>query len=304
MKKKIILIGGPTAVGKTEVGIKCAQMFNGEIINADSIQIYRHLNIGSAKPTKDEQALIKHHLLDILEPNEEYSVAQFKKDAKSIIENLYQNNKLPIFVGGTGLFLNALLYNYEYGKSWKSSDIREKYNALAKEKGNKFVYDLLTEKDSLSAQKIHFNDTKRVIRALEIFEMSGIKKSAMQLKRDEDFDCLFIFLNADRKTLYSKIDLRVDKMFEMGLKDEVEKLIKNYHLTSANQSMQAIGYKEFFNYFNNEYDLNTLKEKIKQNSRHYAKRQLTWFKHNDIAKEFLITEFEKIAKEIQNFLNS
>ncbi|MGN1212504.1 MAG: tRNA (adenosine(37)-N6)-dimethylallyltransferase MiaA [Christensenellales bacterium] len=302
-KQKIVLIGGPTAVGKSALAIKVANLFDGEILSCDSIAIYKGLNIGSAKPTKEEQQLAKHHLIDIKEPYQEYSVAEYKQDADNIISNLKQQNKLPIVCGGTGLYMKVLLFGLERDLGEKSTEIRQKYKDLAKEYGNKYVLDILAKIDPATANKLSEQDLVRIIRAIEIYELTGKKKSAFVQNNTSEYDYMLIFLNDDRQKLYERIDKRVDKMFEMGLLDEVENLVKTYNLTRDSQSMGGIGYKEFFDYFEHKIDLQQLKENIKLNSRHYAKRQITWFKGMQNVKEYDCNNVDLIIKDIKKFLN-
>ncbi len=277
-----IIVLGPTASGKTDVSIMLAKALNTEIINADCMQIYKDLNIGTAKATPEEQQGIKHHLLDFVEPTKEFSVSEYKTLAMPIIENLINNNKVPVIVGGTGFYVQSLLTNYEYGNSYKSEELRAELNALAKDQGNEAVYEILKNIDPVSAEKIHCNDLKRVIRAIEIFKLSGTKKSdinnTMQPNMQSIIKPLIIALNWDREELYNRINLRVDIMVNNGLKNEVENLIKTYNLNEKNQCMQGIGYKEMLEHLNGTLTFNEAIEKIKINTRHYAKRQLTWFK--------------------------
>ncbi|MGN1222065.1 MAG: tRNA (adenosine(37)-N6)-dimethylallyltransferase MiaA, partial [Christensenellales bacterium] len=283
--------------------IKVANLFDGEILSCDSIAIYKGLNIGSAKPTKEEQQLAKHHLIDIKEPYEEYSVAEYKQDADNIISNLKQQNKLPIVCGGTGLYMKVLLFGLERDLGEKSTEIRQKYKELAKEYGNKYVLDILAKIDPTTASKLSEQDLVRIIRAIEIYELTGKKKSAFVQNNTSEYDYMLIFLNDDRQKLYERIDKRVDKMFEMGLLDEVENLVKTYNLTRDSQSMGGIGYKEFFDYFEHKIDLQQLKENIKLNSRHYAKRQITWFKGMQNVKEYDCNNVDLIINDIKKFLN-
>lgn len=301
-KQKIVLIGGPTAVGKSALAIKLANLFNGEIISCDSIAIYKGLDIGSAKPNKTEQQQAKHHLIDIKLPTEEYSVAEYKQDAEKIIKQLGKQNKLPIFCGGTGFYMKGLLFDMELGLSEKSAEIRQKYNELAKQHGNKYVLDILAKIDPESASKLHEKDLIRIIRAIEIFELTGKRKSSFVQNYNSKYDYMLIFLNDDRKQLYSRIDLRVEQMFNMGLLQEVENLVKTYGLTGHNQSMGGIGYKEFFDYFSGKVNLQQLKENIKLNSRHYAKRQITWFKSMPNVREYNCHNIDDIVNDIKNFL--
>ena len=301
-KPKLLIIGGPTAVGKTKLGIVLAQKFNGEIISCDSLQIYKKLDIGTAKATQEEQKLAKQHLIDIKEPNQTFSVGDYKENALNIIHNLQNNNKLPIIVGGTGMYIEALLYPYNFSSTTKDESIREKYKQLAKEKGNEFVYQKLMKIDEETAKKLHQNDLKRVIRALEIYETTGIPKSQQKNSRISDFDFKLLFLNEDRAVLYDRINKRVDKMIGQGLEQEVRTLIQQYGLTRDSQSMQAIGYSEFFDYFENKIDKQSLIEKIKQDSRNYAKRQITWFRHMENIEEVNISKIDDIIENVGRWL--
>lgn len=301
MKKKLLIICGPTAVGKTKLGIECAKLFNGEIISADCIQIYKNLDIGSAKATKFEQSQAKHHLINIIEPNATYSVGDFKQDATKIINQLYTQNKLPIIVGGTGFYIESLLFPYSFGDCPQNLEVREKYKTLALEKGNEYVFEVLKKVDPISAQKLHYNDVKRVIRALEIFETTGKPKSEQILEKNSEYDYKLLVLNCDREVLYNRINKRVDEMMEQGLENEVKNLISS-GLTQKNQSMQGIGYKEFFDYFDNKISYQQLTEKIKQDSRNYAKRQLTWFRHIQNAEQVCIENLDEIIQNISKWL--
>lgn len=277
-KPRVLIITGPTAVGKTKLGIKCSKLFYGEIISADCVQVYKGLNIGSAKITKDEMEGVPHHLIDIIEPTDRYDVDTFRKEAHNLIIKLNKEGKLPIIVGGTGFYIRALLFPYSLGNAEKSEEIREKYSQIANEKGKEYLFSILQKVDPESAKMLHFNDVKRVIRALEIFELTGKKKSEHTVKLESSYDYTLVALTRDRKKLYEDINKRVELMFEEGLVQEVEDLIKNNNLTKNNQSMEGIGYKEFFDYFKGTKTLEEVKEQIKQNTRNYAKRQITYFK--------------------------
>ena len=277
--KKILIIAGPTASGKTEFAIKCAKEFNGEIISADSMQIYKKLNIGTAKPSKEETKQAIHHLIDFVDPSENFSVQQYVSYAKKEIDNIISRGKLPIIVGGTGLYIKSLIYPYSFASSPKNEDLRSELNKLAEEKGVDYVYGLLETKDPESAYKIHPRDTKRVIRALEICMSTGKKKSELNIEENKkEYDYLMLVLNPDRKILYDRINNRVDKMFDLGLEEEIKMLVNNKVVSKDSQCMQAIGYKEFFDYFENKTTYEELKESIKKHSRNYAKRQITFFR--------------------------
>lgn len=278
-----IIILGPTASGKTDISINLAKRLNTEVINADCMQIYKELTIGTAKATPEEQDGVKHHLLDFVDPTSEFSVTDYKEKAMPIITDLISQNKTPVIVGGTGFYVQSLLTNYDYGNSFKSEELRAELNQLAEEKGKTAVHDILKSIDIESANKIHENDLKRVIRAIEIYKLSGTKKSeinnTMQTDMQNPIKPLIIVLDRDREELYNRINLRVDLMNKAGLIDEVKFLVKKYNLSIDNQCMQGIGYKEVLEYLDGQISLEECLDKIKINTRHYAKRQLTWFKH-------------------------
>lgn len=276
---KILLITGATATGKTELAIECAKQFNGEIISSDSMQIYKYLDIGTAKPSQLEQQQAKHYMIDIVGPNEEFSVEQFVTQAISIINDIESRGKLPIIVGGTGLYLRSLIYNYSFCSSQKNQQIRDQYNKLLQEKGKEYLYNLLCSVDKESAQRIHINDTKKIIRALEIYKTTGKKKSdRSETEKQFRYDFIMIALTSNREVLYKRINDRVDKMFQLGLEDEIKMLLEKNLVNRDSQSMSAIGYKEFFDYFDHKQTLEETKELIKKNSRHYAKRQETFIR--------------------------
>lgn len=278
MKEKMIVIVGPTAVGKTALGIELAKHFDGEIISGDSLQVYRQLDIGTAKATPEEQQQAPHHLIDIREMNETYSAADFQTEARSVIDTLMQENKLPIVVGGTGLYIQALLYDFELGGKIESTNetFRQEMEKLAEKDGKIAVWNQLQKIDAEAAEKIHPNNLKRVIRAIEIKQSTG--KSIFeqtQVLSEPIYDVKIIGLTTDREKLYERINLRVDWMMDAGILDEA----KQVYDAGDIQAAQAIGYKEFFPYFAGEMSLEACIEKVKQNSRRYAKRQLTWFRN-------------------------
>ena len=280
--RKILIITGPTASGKTNFALRCAKQLDGEIISADSMQVYRHLNIGTAKITKLEMQGIRHHLIDVVNPDQEFSVGQFVTLARDIIEDIFSRNKVPIIVGGTGLYIKSLIYPYTFASTPKNNDVRQKYKDLLEKNGQDYLYNLLKQKDSIASQKVHPNDTKRVIRALEIIELSGKTKSEQNLENiTPAYDYLLVAIDLDRQVLYDRINKRVDNMFNSGLVSEVKKLIESKLVTFDCQSMQAIGYKEFKDYFNGTIGLSQLKDLIKRHSRNYAKRQLTFIRGFD-----------------------
>ncbi len=271
--QKVLAIVGPTAVGKTSFGIECANTFNGEIISGDSIQIYKGLDIGSAKPSRFEQAQAKHYLLDIKEANENYSVKQFQELGRYYIDEISNRNKLPIIVGGTGLYIKALLYDYNF---MNEEDEDNQYEDLS----NEDLYNRLKQLDPKALEKIHINNRKRLVRALNIIEKHNVTISDIKDAQSHKpiYDCLIIGLTKNRQELYELIDKRVDKMIDDGLIEEISKLLKS-GITFDNQAMQAIGYKEFKDYFNGEKSLEECINQVKINSRHFAKRQYTFFKN-------------------------
>lgn len=296
---RIVLIAGPTGVGKTSLSTKICNEFNGKLISCDSMQIYRDMNIGTSKITEEEQKKYPHALIDIVNPNEEFSVSMYKDLAEKEIDKAIKEKKLPIIVGGTGLYMRALLFPYSFNNSNKNEDLRKYYENLVETNGKEYVFNILKQKSPEIASKLHFNDTKRVIRKLEMLETSAIKQD--ELKSNYNYE--LIVLNEDRESLYEKINKRVDEMFDEGLLNEVERIIKKYNLTKFSQSMQAIGYREFFDYFENKIDYLTLKNLIKQHTRNYAKRQITWFKTMPNAVWFNVNDKEKIIDYLKTKLN-
>lgn len=273
MMDKVLIICGATASGKSGLGIYAAKMFNGEIISADSMQIYKGMDVGTAKVTIDEAEGIPHHMIDIVEPTETFSVAEFKNLAQKAIDEVRKKGKLPIIVGGTGLYINSLIYDYTFSSTNASNEIREKYKTILAEKGAEYLHDLLKELSPKDAERLHKNDTFRVIRALEIAESGNENLDNGEIK----MPYVAIAVDFPRDILYERINERVDVMFDGGLLDEVKTLLAN-GVTFDHQSMKAIGYKEFREYFENTLTLDEVSEKIKKNSRNYAKRQLTWFR--------------------------
>ncbi|WDC83943.1 tRNA (adenosine(37)-N6)-dimethylallyltransferase MiaA [Caloramator sp. mosi_1] len=297
-KKQIIIIAGPTASGKTNLGIELAKKINGEIVSADSMQIYKYMDIGTAKPSVEEMQGIKHHLIDIIYPDEEFSVALFKQYADNAIEQIYSKGKIPIVVGGTGLYINSLTYSLNFSESEPDKQYRDYLDNLAKQYGAKYLHDMLKNIDPDAANNIHPNNIKRVIRALEVFKNTGKRISEYQstTKQNEpDYEFAYFCLDMPRNVLYDRINKRVDIMFEKGLIGEVEKLI-TLGYTRELQSMQAIGYKEVFDYLDGKLSLEEVKNIIKQNTRRYAKRQLTWFRKDN--RIYWLEVFNKQLDEI------
>ena len=277
MRKKVLVICGATASGKTALSIACAKALDGEIISADSLLVYKRLNIGTAKPSEEEKAGVPHHLIDVVEPTKSFSVSDYEKAALPIIERLLVQGKTPIICGGTGFYINALLYKSQFGNIGANAEIREKYESIAKEQGNEYLHSILREKDPESAEKLHYNDTKRVIRALEIYETTGKAKSLQQDAPTPRFDFAAFSIDYPREQLYNRINLRVDDMFQRGLIDEVKSLLDS-GVTEDMQCMQGIGYKEIAEGLRLGWNADEMKELVKKNTRNYAKRQQTFFK--------------------------
>lgn len=301
MKQKIVIITGPTAVGKTSLSINIAKAFNGEIISADSIQVYRGADIGSAKITNDEMQGVPHHLIDIIDPDGEFNAGTFAELARQKIAEISARVHLPIVVGGTGLYLNALLFPLTTSAQ-KNEQLRQNLISLAQTQGQTALYEKLKEIDPESAEKIHPNQTDRIIRAIEIFEQTGVKKSELKQEQVSDFDYLLFVINGEREVVYNQINSRVDQMLADGLVGEVRNLVKNYNLTAQNQIMQGIGYKETLEFLSGEISQTELAELIKQRTRNYAKRQLTWFKKMPNAVFVDKAQLNEIPAIIKKFL--
>ncbi len=282
MKQKLLVLGGPTAVGKTELSIKLAKKLNGEIISADSMQIYKFMDIGSAKVTEKEMDGIKHYLIDIIEPDISFSVADFKEYGEKAIKEILSKQKFPIIAGGTGLYINSLTCNMTFTDAEKDEEYRKKLEKLCDEKGNDYVHEMLKDIDPISYKEIHANNRKRVIRALEVYKLTKKPFSSFNAGNDfykSDYDIYYYVLTMNREKLYDRINKRVDIMMENGLLEECIKL-KEMGYTSDMQSMQGIGYKEILYYLENKLSLEDAVNMIKQGSRNYAKRQLTWFRRD------------------------
>lgn len=274
---KVIVVVGPTGVGKTKMGVELAKVFDGEVISGDSMQIYKQMDIGTAKVTKEETQGIIHHLVDIKDPTDSYSVKEFQETVRKKIQEILSKGKTPILVGGTGLYIKATLYDYEFSETQDNhEDIKEKYAHL----DNHQLYNYLMSIDQSSALELHENNRQRVLRAIGIYEQTGQRKSEQLAKQKHEciYDAYFVGLTIDRELLYERINQRVDVMKNLGLEKEVCSLYKN-GLTRAHQSMKAIGYKEWFDYFEGLCSLDDVYENIKKHSRQYAKRQYTWFKN-------------------------
>ena len=282
MKQKLLVIGGPTAVGKTDLSIKLAQKLDGEIISADSMQIYKYMDIGSAKVTEEEMDGISHHLIDVIKPDVPFSVADFKEHGDKALKDIISKDKLPIISGGTGLYINSLTCNMTFTEAEKDEDYRIYLEKLALENGNEYIHEMLKECDPISYEEIHPNNRKRVIRALEVFKLTNKPFSSYNAGDDfynSNYDVYYYVLTMDRQKLYERINKRVDIMMEKGLLEECIKL-KKMGYTSDIQSMQGIGYKEILYYLEGKISLDEAVDMIKQGSRNYAKRQLTWFRRD------------------------
>ncbi len=280
MKQPLIILTGPTAVGKTALSIRLAKEVGAEIISADSMQVYRHMNIGSAKIRPEEMDGVIHHLVDVLEPWEEFNVVRFQQMAKQAADEIRSRNHIPLVVGGTGFYIQALLYDIDFTENGEDTSYRSKMEKIALEKGAEYLHSLLKEVDPASAEAIHFRNVKRVIRALEYFYQTGEKISEhneREKKRESPYAFSYFVLNRNRSVLYERIDRRVDQMMEQGLLDEVKKL-SEMGCTRNMISMQGLGYKEILSYLDKEITLDEAIYILKRDTRHFAKRQLTWFK--------------------------
>ncbi len=275
--KFAIVVCGPTGSGKTELAIKLANALDGEIISADSIAIYKGLDVGTAKPDEHERSLAVHHMIDVVNPCEEFSVAEYKDMARKILRDILSRGKVPIICGGTGYYIDALLYDFSYGNCPKNDEFRLACDKIAEQSGTEALYQRLKECDSATAEILHPNDKMRIVRALEIYQTTGIRKSDITDVKTPIIPFYAFSYDYDREILYSRINERVDAMFEKGLMIEVKSLIKSGVLPSS-QSMQGIGYKEVVEGIENNYTEEDIKETVKRNTRRYAKRQITWFK--------------------------
>lgn len=276
LNDKLIIICGPTCSGKSALAVSLAKKIDGEVVSADSVAIYKDLNIGSAKPTIEEMQGVKHHLIDIIEPTESFTVSDYEERALKAIEDIRSRGKRVIICGGTGFYINSVLYKMSYGGTATNLEARNKYYDLAEKFGKEYVYEILKKVDAESAEKLHYNDLVRVVRALEIFDATGIKKSSQNDDKIARFDYVSIMINKDRQLLYDRINRRVDIMLANGLIEEVKSLIDR-GITLDNQCMQGIGYKEVYSAIKSG-NFDELADLIKINSRHYAKRQITFFK--------------------------
>ena len=296
-KSKIIVICGPTASGKTALSIELAKKINGEIISCDSMQIYKYMDIGTAKPTPEEQKEVKHHLIDFVEPDQRYSVAEYKKDAEKSIEEILAKGKTPIIVGGTGLYVDSLIYGIEYPEIELDEEYRKQLEKEANENGLESLYNRAKEIDSKAMEKISPNDKKRIIRVLEIYKATGKTKTEQEIKsraHEVKYDYKVFAIKMDREKLYERINQRVDMMIEKGLIEEVQNILKKYDKFPT--AMQGLGYKEVVEYLEGKTTKEEMIEKIKMQTRRYAKRQITWFKKN---KQTIWIENNELSKILE-----
>lgn len=305
-KNTIIAVAGPTAVGKTKFAIMLAQNFNGEVISCDSMQLYKYMDIGSAKPTPEEMAMAKHHLVDFVDPRDEFSVAQYQQLAKAAIKDVLNRGKTPIISGGTGLYLNSLLYDMDFSSVPEDNTYRNELTEIAEKQGPEVLHEMLQKQDPDAAAKIHPNNIKKVVRALErLKEGEGkVRQFADISEETKDYNVILIGLTRDRAELYDRINRRVELLMDAGLLEEVTQL-QEMGLTKENISMKGIGYKELMDYLEGRYSLDEAVDTIQKNTRHYAKKQLTWFRRYDKMKWFNISEFsndEDAAEEIREWL--
>lgn len=281
--RDLIVITGPTASGKTAMSVELAKILGAEIVNADSMQIYKYMDIGTAKPDMEERQNIPHHLIDIVNPDEQFSVARYCEMAKNVIDLIHKKGKPVVMVGGTGLYVDSLVNNIQFSEIEADEQYRAKMDELANEKGNGYIHNMLSEIDSESAKKIDVADRKRIIRALEVYHLTGKTitwHNEQSRSIPSPYNTTMFAIDVDRNVLYEKINRRVDLMLEKGLLNEVNSIV-NMGISKNSTAMQAIGYKEIVQYFDGEISLEEAVEKIKQGSRRYAKRQLTWYRRNE-----------------------
>lgn len=302
MKKPLVVLTGPTAVGKTKLSISLAKALNGEIISADSMQVYKYMDIGSAKITEKEMDGVPHHLINVLSPFEEFHIVRFQELAKKAMEDIYNRGKTPVFVGGTGFYIQAITKDIDFTEGEENKQYREELSRLAAEKGNEFLHEMLREVDKKSAEEIHANNVKRVIRALEFYKENGFpisQHNEEQKQNETPYNLAYFVLNAPRELLYERIDRRVDEMMKSGLVEEVQKL-KDMGCHREMTSMQGLGYKEILSFLDGEIPLDEAVRILKRDTRHFAKRQLTWFRRESdviwVDKDKFAFEDEKILE--------
>ena len=304
MKNTVIAVAGPTAVGKTKFAIEVARRFDGEVVSCDSMQLYKFMNIGSAKPDAEELAQVKHHLVDIIDPRVPFSVAEYQQLAKAAIADVMSRGKVPVISGGTGLYLNSLIYDMDFSSNPGDLTYRKELEKIAEEEGTEAVHRMLQNEDPDAAALIHPNNTKRIIRALErLHDGEGnVRPFSGILKETDDYEMILVGLTRERQELYDRINARVDILINNGLVDEVKELMA-MGLTSDDISMKGIGYKEIIAFLNNEYDLATAMDTVKKNTRHYAKKQLTWYRRYDKINWLNISEFNSDEEAIEELIS-
>ncbi|MCI8661275.1 MAG: tRNA (adenosine(37)-N6)-dimethylallyltransferase MiaA [Lachnospiraceae bacterium] len=304
MRKPLIILTGPTAVGKTALSIRLAQALDGEIISADSMQVYRHMDIGSAKVTAEEMCGVPHHLIDILDPQEEFNVTVFQSMAKEALGGIYSRGHIPIVAGGTGFYIQALLYDIDFKENGTDSDIRQELEQLGEEKGKEYLHQLLCKVDPESARQIHVNNYKRVIRAIEYYRLTGQQISVhnqQEREKSSPYRFYYYVLNCDRDLLYERIDRRVDQMIKNGLIKEVEEL-KKAGCRRGMVSMQGLGYKEILDYLDGYCSFEEAVRILKRDTRHFAKRQLTWFRRERAVRWLNLETFDSSPDQVLNHI--
>ena len=293
-KRRFVVITGPTAAGKTKVSVGVAGALGSDVISADSMQIYRSMDIGTAKATADEMDGVRHHLVDIVAPDDDYSAAEFKSAALKLIDSMNEDGRIPVITGGTGLYINALVYDLDFLGAGRNEAVRQKYTQLADDKSVQYIYNILKEKDPEYAAIISPMDKRRIIRRLEILESGSVPEYDFRRPNDED-DIIIIGLRMPRAILYERINARVDEMLEAGLASEVRRLYQRHGFVNA---LKGIGYKELIAYFNGEYGIDEAIRLIKRNTRRYAKRQMTWFRRDERIVWFDILNYARIEDAI------
>ena len=304
MKRPLIILTGPTAVGKTSLSIKLAKAVNAEIISADSMQVYKYMDIGTAKITEEEKMGVPHYMIDEFEPDEEFNVFIFKQKVDKYIEEIYQRGHIPMIVGGTGFYIQSIYTNVEFTETDTDHTYREELIELAKEKGNQYIHDMLKKVDPVSAENIHMNNVKRVARALEYYKQTGelmSKHNEEQSEKESPYNYVYFVLNDDREVLYNRINERIDKMVEDGLLNEVESLLKKGYNENL-VSMQGLGYKEIVPYIKGECTLLEALYILKRDTRHFAKRQLTWFRREPDVTMLDISQYGSREKVYEKML--
>ena len=304
MARPLIVLTGPTAVGKTGLSIELAGALGGEIISADSMQVYRHMNIGSAKVTREEMKGIPHHLIDVLEPTEDFNVVIFQKMAKEALTRIYERGRIPVIAGGTGFYIQSLVYDIDFTENDSDLSLRRELEMAASGKGPEYIHQMLREIDPVSAEQIHANNIKRVIRAIEFYKKTGRRISEhnqTERRKQTPYDLFYYVLNIDRKVLYERIDRRVDEMIKQGLVEEVKHLA-GLGCTRDMVSMQGLGYKKILDYLEGRCSLDEAVYTIKRDTRHFAKRQITWFKRERDVRWLNWEEFEGSPKRILEYI--